>query len=186
MTLLDVQNVPELFAAARAISGPPLGTADFASSRIVGVFPNGSENLARGFFEQDPSRQPLPPPNSGQFVALVPAMSASGLSWLEPSDVNAAGLVVGQAQGSLSTLRYAFTRPAPSGPVTPVPGLNDPGSWVESKATAVNTPVGVDPQGKPLTAVVVGWKKPTTGNERAFYWMDGTRGTLDIPITQCP
>ncbi len=143
MTLLDVQTVPELFAAARAISGPSLGTATFASSRIVGVFPKRHREPGPRLLRAEPVREPKPPPNSGRFVALVPAMSASGLSWLEPYDVNAAGLVVGQAQGSVSTLRYAFTRPAQSGTVTPVPGLDG----YESKATAVNNPVGTTPTG---------------------------------------
>ncbi len=33
-----------------------------------------------------------------------------------------------------------------------------------------------------MTAVVVGWHK-RTGNDQAFYWIDGTAGTADIPVS---
>lgn len=153
INLLNVETPvgTELFPAAGRAIGPAM---------IVGVYPSALGNPqgnARGFSVDNASGTPIPLPSSG-------------LGWLEPNDINASGVFVGQARAQAGTaVRYAFGHSNPSQPL--VSGLWDSNQWAGSAATAINN-----------SGVVAGWAQRSGGTEQAFYWKENDTALSFITI----
>lgn len=151
LTLLALPSgVPSTrFATARAIN---------ASGQIVGWYGAGAGTTSNplGFLATTSGSSsvfpatPPPPPPSGRFY-----------NWDQPYDINATGVVVGQAQtrtsANVDPFHYAFGDSNPAVPLLP--------TMREGEATGINN-----------AGQVVGWE--TNGSTQAFYFNAGSASSI--------